>query len=177
MERTVYKTKLGNDLFEEIIKRKNIFFLSLRGNVLRTFEIRVIFWTVKMPRTFAIFRSCLLFTENEIIHSSWRQKYRLLVWLSISILAFSDREKLLLTLHEIIYVIGSYWWPHWRLRYMWCLTISKFEGIGSGIINYLYWSKFIEIVKNHTLVGFCGMPNLGIVRLPAPIVSGELLTK
>ena len=43
LERTVYKTKLGNDLFEEIIKRKNIFFLSLRGNVLRTFEIRVIF--------------------------------------------------------------------------------------------------------------------------------------
>ena len=37
----------------------------------------------------------------------------------------SDREKLLLTCHEIIYVIGSYCWTHSKLRYMWCLTISK----------------------------------------------------
>ena len=31
--------------------------------------------------------------------------------------------------------------------------------------------------KNHTFVGFFGMPYLGIVRLRAPIVCGELLTK
>jgi hypothetical protein len=34
-------------------------------------------------------------------------------------------KKLLLTCHEIIYVIGSFWWIYWKLRYMWCLTISK----------------------------------------------------
>ena len=42
----------------------------------------------------------------------------------------------------------------------------------------LFWFRSLkEIVKNHTLVGFSGMPYLGIVRLLAPMVSGELLTK
>ena len=42
----------------------------------------------------------------------------------------------------------------------------------------LFWFRSSkEIVKNHTLGGFLGMPNLGIVRFLAPMVSGELLTK
>ena len=88
------------------------------------------------------------------------------------------------------------------IRYMWCLTISKWirnmnyqKGLSKHCsvkketnLNHffrhtkhkelLFWFRSLkEIVKNHTLVGFFGMPYLGIVRLLAPMVSGELLTK
>ena len=76
----------------------------------------------------------------------WRRKcgngilFPKLFWPSVRKNWSNDREKLLLTCHEIIYVIGSYWWMHWNLRYIWCLTISKwipkFEGI--GIIQRVY---------------------------------------
>ena len=62
-----------------------------------------------------------------------------LFWPSVRKNWSNDPKKLLLTCHEIIYVIGSYWWFHWNLRCIWCLTISNWMSLKEwGIIKRVY---------------------------------------
>ena len=81
LERTVYKTKLGNDLFKGIIKRKKINSLIWWEWLSLLYAIQVHCWfdEKKRPKSSWQHRdfSVMFTTENEIIHSSWRQIYRL----------------------------------------------------------------------------------------------------